>query len=297
MKNFKELVDRARGLDKLKLALVRAEDLVVLRAIKTANDLGLIFPILIGRGEELERLLAQVDLKEYEIVEARDDQEASRIGASLVGSGQAQILMKGLVNTSSFMHQVFKREHGLRTGETIFLLSIYSLPGYHKLIYCADTAINPLPSLEEKASILNSLTLTLKSFGVRQPKIAILTGNELVSEKNPSTLDAARLVELVAEKKIEESLVEGPISFDVAFNPEAARHKNIASRISGDIDGLIFPNLDAGNILVKSWTYFNQASWAGLVLGARNPIIVTSRADKEEVKFYSIVLAALVYNS
>jgi len=210
--------------------------------------------------------------------------------------GKADILMKGLVNTSIYMRGILNRENGLRTGRLISMLAVYEFEAYHKLIYCTDSGINNAPNLEEKKVILQNALDAMKGIGFNNPKVAALAANEMVSPSIQATVDADGLVEAVKRGEISPCLIEGPIAFDVAFSQYAAEHKGIISNISGDVDLLVFPNIETGNVLGKSWLHFNKAKWAGIVLGASRPIILGSRSDTADIKINSIALACLATN-
>ena len=201
--------------------------------------------------------------------------------------------MKGIVNTAVYMRGVLNKEYGLRTGNLLSLLAVYELPQYHKLIYCSDSGINVAPDLEQKKVIMRSALNAMKNLGFENPNVATLTANEMVDPKVISTVDAVALVEMVKKGELPPCTAEGPIAFDVAFDKHAAEHKGIDSKIAGEVDLLIFPNIEAGNIMGKSWLQFNGAKWAGIVLGAAAPVILGSRSDTPEIKINSIALACL----
>ena len=222
-----------------------------------------------------------------------DEAEAMKTAVELVRNKTADVLMKGIVNTAVYMRGVLNKEYGLRTGNLLSLLAVYELPQYHKLIYCSDSGINVAPDLEQKKVIMRSALNAMKNLGFENPNVAILTANEMVDPKVISTVDAAALVEMVKNGELPACTAEGPIAFDVAFDKHAAEHKGIDSKIAGEVDLLIFPNIEAGNIVGKSWLQFNGAKWAGIVLGAAAPVILGSRSDTPEIKINSIALACL----
>lgn len=293
--DFKDLVERAKEKKKFKVAVVSADDEQVMQSLKIAQDMGFVLPILVGDGSKIGQLADKIGLSEYEVVDEKEN--AAREGVSLVKNKKADILMKGMINTSDYLRAVLNKDFGLRTGRLLSLLAVYELPKYHKLIYATDSGVNVAPDLGQKKDILTNTLLAMKNIGFENPKVAILSSNEVPSEKIPSTMDAVRLVEMVERGEIPECVVEGPIAFDVAFDKNAAIHKEIDSKISGDVDVLMFPNIETGNVLGKSWLHFNDAKWAGIVLGATAPIILGSRSDTPEIKVNSIALACLSANS
>ena len=293
IENFNDLLQKAKESGPYVVAVAQAEDKELLKSVKLAEEQGLIHPILVGDKSKIESIAKSVELKNYEIVHNDNPNEVALEAVKVVRNGQAQILMKGIVNTSTYLRAVLNKEYGLRTDRLLSLLAVYELPGYHKLIYCTDSGVNVNPTLEQKKHILTNALVALNSFGFNSPKVAVLSSNEMVDPKIPSTIDAARLVEMVNEKLIPNCTIEGPIAFDVAFEPYAAKHKGIDSEITGDIDLLVFPNIETGNVLGKSWLHFNKAKWAGIILGGTNPIILGSRSDTADVKINSIALACL----
>lgn len=295
-KSFKDIVTEAAKRGPYKICVAAAGDLELLKAIKMAVDLNFIEPILVGDKNVIHQYIQQIGLSGAEIVSALSDEEAVAKAVEIVKIGKADILMKGLVNTSIYMRGILNRENGLRTGRLISMLAVYEFEAYHKLIYCTDSGINNAPNLEEKKVILQNALDAMKGIGFNNPKVAALAANEMVSSSIQATVDADGLVEAVKRGEISPCLIEGPIAFDVAFSQYAAEHKGIISNISGDVDLLVFPNIETGNVLGKSWLHFNKAKWAGIVLGASRPIILGSRSDTADIKINSIALACLAIN-
>lgn len=293
LKNFDDLVEKAKHKGVSKVCVAAAADEEVLKAIKIATDLGFVESILVGDKAKIEKIANNIGLTKYEIVHYENPEEATLEAVKIVKSGKAEVLMKGFVNTSVYMRAILNREFGLRTGRLLSLLAVYELQGYHKLIYCTDSGVNVSPNLEQKKDILTNSLLALQGIGLDMPKVAALTANEMVDPKVSSTVDAAGLVEMVSKGEIPNCIIEGPIAFDVAFDSHAAEHKGIDSKVSGDVDLLVFPNIETGNALGKSWLHFNNAKWAGIILGGSNPVVLGSRSDTAEIKVNSIALACL----
>lgn len=296
LRNFEELIEAAKSAPRSVISVAGAEDRAVLEAVKLAEDLGFVRSILVGRKAGIESLAQEVGLKDYEILEAENPEVAVEAAVQAVREGRASILMKGFVNTSVYMRGILSRDRGLRTGRLLSLLAVYEVPGYHKLIYASDSGVNVSPDLAQKKDILANSVLALRTIGIQEPKVAALTANEMVDPKVGATVDAAALVEAVRSGELPSCVIEGPVAFDVAFDAEAARHKGIESRIAGDVDLLIFPNIETGNVLGKSWLHFNKAKWAGIILGASHPVVLGSRSDTAEIKLNSIALAHLAAN-
>ena len=304
LKNFDEVLEKVRSIEPFTVSVAAAADKELLQAVKTAADLGFVRPVLVGDPKAIGDICTEIGLKPLDILAANGEEEAAREAVAeavkAVREGGAQVLMKGLVNTSIYMRGILNKEHGLRTGRLLSMMAVYEAPGYHKLVYCSDSGINVAPNLEQKKDILKNILLATKSIGLETPKVAALTANEMVDPKIQSTVDAAGLVEYVASGVLGPDLpcvIEGPIAFDVAFDPHAAAHKKIDSKITGETDIIIFPNMEAGNIMGKSWIHLCKCRWAGIVLGATHPVILGSRADTPEIKLNSIALACLAARS
>lgn len=300
LKNFNEVMEKVRSIEPFTVSVAAAEDKELLQAVKTASDLGFVRPVLVGNPDAIGAICKEIDLKPLDILAAEGDQEAVAVAVRAVRNGGAQVLMKGLVNTSIYMRGILNKEEGLRTGRLLSMMAAYEAPGYHKLVYCSDSGINVAPTFEQKKDILKNILIATKSIGLDHPNVAALTANEMVDPKIQSTVDAAGLVEYVKSGELGDDLkctIEGPIAFDVAFDPHAAAHKKIDSKITGETDIVIFPNMEAGNIMGKSWIHLCKCRWAGIVLGATNPVILGSRADTPEIKINSIALACLAARS
>lgn len=297
LKDFNDLIKEVQATGVHTVSVAAAEDKELLLAIKEAVELGFIKPILVGDGDKIKRLAEEIGLHDIEIINSPTPEESAKTAVKLVKDKKASVLMKGLVNTSIYMRAILNRQDGLRTGKLISLMAVYQLPGYHKLLYCTDSGVNVNPDLEQKKEILTNALEAMKKIGIEEPKVAVLAANEMVDAKIPATTDAKGLVDFVESGEAPSCIIEGPIAFDVAFDHTAAMHKGINSKVSGDADLLVFPNIETGNVLGKSWLHFNRAKWAGIVLGASNPVILGSRSDTAEIKINSIALACLAANS
>ncbi len=292
IQSFERLEVLAKG-SKVRVAVAGANDLTVLKALKKAVDNSFIKCLLFGDKKKIENACKIVELSNYELAHCETPEETVKKAVLCVRNKEADLLMKGMVNTSIYMKGVLNKEYGLRTDRLISLLAVFELPMYHKLIFGTDSGINVSPSFEQKKEILiNSLEALIK-MGIEEPKVALLAANEMVNPKIPASIDAANLVELHKSGFFPKCIMEGPLSFDIAFDKKAAEHKGFDSKVSGDLDLILFPNIETGNILSKSWLYFNDAKWAGLVLGASRPVILGSRSDTLEIKYNSILLGCL----
>ncbi|MBP2638775.1 MAG: Phosphate butyryltransferase [Firmicutes bacterium] len=295
LRDFHDVLEKAKNCGKMTIGVAVAQDRDVLKALKLAYDFGLVQPILVGDATAIKPLLAEIGLPiDTAIVDEPDIKKAALTTVALVHKGEAKVLMKGLINTSDFLKAVLNAEVGLRTGHLLSHLAAFEVPGEAKLIFHSDGGMNIAPSLAEKKDILTNAMFALQALGVEQPKIAVLTANEQVSPKMSATIDAKALADMAAAGELPAGVVEGPISLDVAISPEAAMHKGLASKISGQVDLFLMPNIETGNTLSKSLIYYAKGKMAGIVLGATNPIVLTSRAETPEGKLHSIALACLV---
>ena len=292
-KNFEEIITAARSQGPKTVAVAVAQDLDVLVALKEAASAGLVKPVLVGQATEIETLASQAGLTDAQIINEPDQDEAALKAADLVRQGQAQIMMKGLINSSNFLKAVLDKERGLRKSKLLCHLGVFEVPGTPRLMFHSDGGMNVAPALEAKKEILINVLDSLKNMGMANPKVAVLSHNEQVNEKMPSTTDAAALVKMAQAGELPPCVIEGPIAMDVVASPDAARHKKIDSRISGQTDVFLMPNIESGNLVGKTLIYYAGAKFAGLILGASHPVIMASRSDTPAAKLCSIALACL----
>src|ERR1700741_5181737 len=256
---------------------------------------GLIAPIYVGPKARIGEIAAKggIDLDAAEIIDAPHSHAAAQQAGALVREGRAELLMKGSLHTDELLGAVVARDSGLRTGRRISHVFIMDVPTYHKVLVVTDAAINIAPSLEDKVDICQNAIDLAMSLGLKQPKVAILAAVETVNSKMPATLDAAALCKMAERGQIKGALLDGPLAFDNAISRDAAKIKGIVSEVAGDPDILLAPDLEAGNILAKQLTFLAKADSAGLVLGARVPIILTSRADSVRSRIASCAVGML----
>jgi len=293
---YEQLIERCRGLDPVATAVAHPCDAATLAGVVEASRQGLISPILVGPQARITEAAesAGVTVGGIRIVDVPHSQAAAERSVSLVLEGEAQLLMKGSLRTEEFLAAVVSREGGLRTGRRISHVYMMDLPTYHKVLIVTDAAINIAPTLEQKVDICQNAVDLALALGVERPKVAILAAVETVSSKMPSTLDAAALCKMADRGQIRGALLDGPLAFDNAISREAAEAKGIRSEVAGDPDILLVPDLETGNILAKLLSYLSRADGAGLVLGARVPIILTSRADSVRSRIASCAVAMRV---
>ncbi len=277
------------------MAVAAAAEGDVLRAVTAARDRRLIEPVLVADADDLARI---ADEEEIDIagmpVEAVSDMEASaRRAVSIVASGDAAMLMKGLVDTSVLLHAVLDRVNGLRAGSVLSHLALFEIAGYPRPLAITDAAMNIAPGYETKRAILENAVSFLHALGYEEPKVAVLAAKEKVNERMSATVDAAALKEANRRGEITGCIVDGPFALDNAVSVEAARTKGIESPVAGEADILLAPQIESGNVLYKALAFLAESRNAGVIVGARAPIVLTSRADSERAKLDSIALAAL----
>jgi len=293
---YEQVLVRVRSLEPIPTAVVHPCESTALVSALEAGEKGLITPILVGPAAKIEEVAkrAGITLGQTRIVDASHSHGSAAKAVELVRQGQAELLMKGSLHTDELLSAVVARETGLRTGRRISHVFIMDVPTYHKVLIVTDAAINIAPTLEEKADICQNAIDLAQSLGVSTPKVAILAAVETINYKMPATIDAAALCKMADRGQIKGGLLDGPPAFDNAISKEAARIKEIQSKVAGDPDILLVPDLEAGNMLAKQLSFLANADSAGLVLGAKVPIILTSRADSVRSKIASCAVAVLV---
>lgn len=297
--NFEQLLQKAKQQQSMKLAVAAAQDEEVLMAVDEAFKLGIAQPILTGDKSKMQDIARRlkIDISKFEIIDTPDLTESARQAVSLVSSGKAQFVMKGILGTADLLKAVLDKEIGLRGKNLLSHVMVYKVPAYHKPIYLTDGGMNIAPSLEDKKQIIENAIEVCKAMGVEQPKVAALTAVEKVNDKMQATVDAAKLKEMSQVGEFGTAMVDGPLSFDLAFSKEAAKHKGVESPVSGEADILLVPTIEVGNGIGKCMTYFANGESAGVVMGAKAPIVLVSRADTHQTKLYSIALGSVVAGS
>ena len=292
---YEQLLERCRHLEPIPTAVAHPCEATALAAALEAAAKGLITAILVGPADKIRDVAKRggIPIGETRIVDVPHSHAAAAKAVELVRLGQAELLMKGSLHTDELLAAVVARETGLRMGRRISHVFIMDVPTYHKVLIVTDAAINIAPALEDKVDICQNAIDLAVSLGVRTPKVAILAAVETVTSKMPATIDAAALCKMADRRQITGGLLDGPLAFDNAISKEAANVKGITSAVAGDPDILLVPDLEAGNMLAKQLTFLANADSAGLVLGARVPIILTSRADSVRSKVASCAVAVL----
>ena len=295
--NFEDLIAKVKTCGKQKLAVAAAEDDAVLEAVDAAHKQGIADAILVGDEAAIRKIAAElnIDLSDYEIINEPDKVQASLKAVKLAHDGVANMYMKGLLDTKTFLKSVLDKEVGLRTGNTLSHVAVFEVKGIDRLLFLTDVAFMTYPTLEEKVQIIKNTIPVCNACGVAEPKVAPLAAVEVVNPKMPVTVDAAELTKMCEEGQIPGCIVDGPLSLDLAIDPEAAKHKGATDRkIQGDADVLLFPDIHAGNLVYKTLVHTADCKNGCILTGTKVPVVLTSRSDTFETKVYSLALAAVV---
>lgn len=279
-----------------RMAVAGAADSHVIKSILAAKKDRIAVPVLVGDAERIKRILLDLgeNVTEFYVINNLPGKNEAETAVELLKSGDADFLMKGMLETSTFLRPVVKAENGLRTGRTMSHVAFHHLPSYHKMIVITDGGMCTYPDVNVKKEIVLNVVDMLCRIGYQLPKIACICCKETVDHKMPETMDGLALKQACTLGELGECFVEGPISYDIAMSAEIAAIKKFDCPYTGDFDVLLVPNIHAGNILSKSWIINSSATMAGIIAGARVPIVLTSRGSSPREKYLSIALASLV---
>ncbi|MBE5895151.1 MAG: phosphate butyryltransferase [Lachnospiraceae bacterium] len=296
-KSFDDLLSKVSGCSKKKVSVAVAQDGPVLEAVEEARVRGIADAVLVGDVSLMQPIADElgIDLGNYEVIDEKDMVTAARKAVELVHNGEADMYMKGLIDTKSFLKSVLDKEVGLRTDKTLSHVCVFDVMNHEGLLFLTDVAFLPYPTLEEKVSIIENTVEIAHACGIENPKVAPIAAVEVVNPKMPVTVEAAELTKMCEEGKITGCIVDGPLSLDLAIDREAAKHKGAEGRkIVGDADILLFPDIHAGNITYKALTHLSDCKNGNILTGTKAPVILTSRSDSKEVKVNSLALGAVV---
>lgn len=297
-KGFDDIVAKVKECGMKKVAVSVAQDSAVLEAVRAAKDRGIADAVLVGDEAKIKEIAAQIGVKidDFEIINEPDMIQASLTAVKLAHDGKVDMYMKGLIDTKNFLKSVLDKEVGLRTGGPLSHVCVFDIPMVDKLLFLTDVAFMTYPTLEDKVSIIKNTVPVCNACGIVNPKVAPLAAVEVVNPKMPATVEAQQLTEMCANGEIKDCIVDGPLSLDLAIDPEAAKHKGATDRkIQGDADVLLFPDIHAGNLVYKALVHTVPGVKNGCILtGTKVPVILTSRSDTFETKVNSIALAAVV---
>ena len=296
-KGFKDLLQKVYECDRKTVAVAVAEDEPVLEAVKAAKEKGIADAILVGDDEKIKEIAASMnmDLTGFEIINEPDHVQAAHTAVKLVHDGKADMYMKGLIDTKSFLKSVLDKEVGLRTGKALSHVCVFEVEGIDHLLFLTDVAFMTYPTLEDKVHIIENTVDVCHACGIANPKVAPLAAVEVVNPKMPVTVEAAELTKMCEEGKLTGCVVDGPLSLDRAIDPEAAKHKGAEGRkIVGDADVLLFPDIHAGNLVYKCLVHTAKVKNGNILTGTKAPVILTSRSDDFETKVNSLALGAVM---
>lgn len=295
IRNFDQLIKQVASFkEKKKVAVVAAHEEHTLEAVFKAKEDNIVEPILIGCKEKIKEIMEKNNytLEDEAIIDILDERQAAYKAVELVKENKVNSIMKGKIQTADLLKAVVDKERGIRTGRLMTHFAILEVPTYHKLLVITDGGMVMYPNLEQKKDIIQNAVDVLLSLGYEKPKVGVLAAVEKVNPKMQETVDAAELKKMAEEGELTNCIVEGPISYDIAMNKESASIKGFDSPVVEDVDILIPPNIATGNILAKALVYSANAKMAGIIVGAKVPIILTSRGSSSEEKYLSIVLAS-----
>lgn len=299
-KNYEDVITFAGTGNPVKVSIAAAHDEEVLKAVKQGVELNLIEPFFVGNKQVIENYTNQIgfDIGDFEIFAADSEDRTAYLAAKLADEGVVKVIMKGFINSTPFLKGVLHKDFTLKTGRIFSHLSAFEIPGFNRLYFMTDGGLNIAPDLEQKEQILKNSIDFLHQIGMTTPKVALLSANERVNEKMPVTVECEELVKRAKNGRFGSVIMEGPLPLDLAISKESLYHKGIHSDIEGDADLLLVPTIEAGNIFGKALTYFAHGVMAGVVLGAKIPLILNSRSDSAKAKLASIALsvAAVKHN-
>ncbi|MCL2564459.1 MAG: phosphate acyltransferase [Defluviitaleaceae bacterium] len=296
IKNFEQLLKEAAKSPGKKIAVAAAADLDVLLAVENARKQGIAGAILVGSEAEIKKIAADnnIDIGNYEVIHSDDNAESALTAAKQVAAGNASVMMKGLVDTYVFLKAILDKDIGLRTGKLTTQTTVFEIPGRDEFIFVTDPAITTAPDLAQKKDIIENACFVAHKLGYKNPMVAPVCAVEKFNPKMQATVDAQELHEMNERGEIKGCYVSGPVSLDVAVSKEAASHKGYKDKIGGSANILLMDDIESGNVLYKSIVYLAGGVGAGVVMGAKCPIVLTSRADSDVSKFYSIATAMLI---
>ena len=298
-KSFEELISKANQKTLKKVSVSNAQDEPVLQAVKAAKEQNIATAILVGDEAKIREIAASIDmdLTDFEIINAPDTEAAALKAVELVHNGKADILLKGLLETKTFLKSVLNKEVGLRTGKMLSHVCVFEIEGINRLLFFTDVAFNTYPTLAAKVNIINNAVEVAHACGLECPKVAPLCAVETVNPKMQPTVDADNLTKMYEGGDFKGCQIYGPLSMDLAIDPEAAVHKGVTNPVAGHADILLFPNIDAGNITYKILVRTAKVKIGNVLVGTSAPVVLTSRSDDFQTKLNSIALATVIAGS
>ncbi|MGC8872967.1 MAG: bifunctional enoyl-CoA hydratase/phosphate acetyltransferase [Chloroflexia bacterium] len=294
--NFDQLLAEARRVGPKRIAIAGADEHEVLLAAQQATEQGIAHCILVGNLERMHQVAREHGISLYgmSMLDEPDAEKTIRRVISLAREGEAHVIMKGNVSTGSLLHLVLNREIGLRTGRLLSHVGVFEVPGYDRFIFITDGGVNISPTVDQKLEIILNALDVAHRLGIREPKVALIAATELLSPHIPASLDALALAKMAEQGWIEGAVVDGPLALDTAVSPEAAAIAEARGPVAGHADILVVPDVDTGNMVAKVITFFVRGRMAGVVMGAKVPLVISSRADLHEVKLVSMALGVVL---
>jgi len=296
IRSLEQLKKHAKDLPSSVVSVVRADEVETLAAVREAVEGGMIDCILVGPEDGIRSAAAEAgfDLTGIRIVHAPDDKESAAKGVELVRNGEAHVLMKGLVATSTFLKAILDKDHGLRGEELLSHVAAFDVPAYHKLLIVTDAAMNIAPTFEQKKVLLKNAIIVARALGIEVPKCTYVCAKEVPYDKMPCTMEAFEMKKLADAGEFGNILYDGPLALDLAVSPVSVKIKKIESPVAGDADVLLMPDIEAANVLYKGLIFLANSELGAVIMGASNPVVLTSRADSAESKLCSLVLSGVV---
>jgi len=296
IKNFDELITEAKRVGPKRVAIAGADEHEVIMAARDATQQGIAKCILVGNGEKIYQTAEEHNISLYgmSLLDEPDSRKTIRRVIKLARDGEADVVMKGSVSTGSLLSTALNREIGLRTGSLLSHVGVFEVPGYDRFIFISDGGVNISPTVDQKLEIIYNAVTVAHRLGLKEPKVALLAASELLSPHIPASLDALALTKMAEQGWVEAARVDGPLALDTAVSPEAAAIAEARGPVAGHADILVVPDVDTGNMVAKVITFFVRGRMAGVVVGAKVPFVISSRADLHEVKLVSMALGVVL---
>jgi phosphate butyryltransferase len=294
---LEQVLEKLKKSEKKTIAVVAAEEQNILSAVKKAIDKNLIKAVLIGDKEKIQQIAKDIDfnISGLEIIDEKEPRQSAHIAVKLIREDKADVLVKGLVSTADYLKAILNKETGILPPKAILShVTILEYPTYHKLLFVSDIAVILQPDLKQKIAMANYLINVCHKFEIEKPKVAMLNCSEKVAMNYQNSYDAAIVTAMSKRNQIKDAIIDGPIALDLAISKKSCKTKGFDSPIGGDTDAIVFGNIEACNSFYKAGVYLANAKMAGIITGAKVPVVLTSRSDSDESKFYSITVAALV---
>lgn len=290
------VLERAKKEGPKRLAVAASHDDEAMKAVKMAYNLGLVTPVLIGDADKTKEICKeiQLDISNVELIDEKNPTKAAFMAVEKIRKGEADMLLKGLISTKEYFRQVINKETGIKKNKLLSVISVVESSALDRLIVLTDCGMVIKPDLKEKAELIQNAADSVNKLGIEKPKVAVLCAVEVVNENMPDTIDAAILAKMGDRGQLGNVVVDGPLAFDNAISKHSAEHKGLVSPVAGAADIMLLPNIEAGNILIKSLNYLASAKSGSIVVGASVPVIAPSRSDTAEVKFNSILVGAIL---